>query len=172
MKITFVEAIRLGFVNFRRFKGTATRPEYWYFILFSVLLGIVLSTVESIIWPVDETLQGLDALNQPTPLTTAAGLILLLPTLALNARRFQDAGWSGKWLFLLLIPLIALGLATFGLIDYLQNTPVPTVETAAAVIAYFVPTLLLAGLVQIFFLILTLLPSKTKEQGNRFASEG
>ena len=171
MKITFVDAIRLGFVNFRKFRGTATRPEYWYFILFTVLLGIVLSTIESIIWPVDPNLEGLDALNQPTPLSTAAGIILILPTLALNARRFRDAGWSGKWLLLLLLPVASLAFATFGLIDYLQNTPVPTVETAAAAIAFFVPTLLIAALVQIFFLVLTLLPSKSREQGNRFASE-
>jgi uncharacterized membrane protein YhaH (DUF805 family) len=49
MKMTFVGAVKSVFVNFRKFKGTATRREYWFFILATVLISIVLSTVESFI---------------------------------------------------------------------------------------------------------------------------
>lgn len=171
MKITFVDAVRSAFVNFRKFKGTASRREYWYFVLFTVLLGIVLSTIESIIWPPVETTNVIDALNQPTPLSSIAGLVLLIPSLSITSRRIRDAGWSGKWLLLYLAPILTLIAASFGVISYLQNTPNPTEEELAVSIAYLVPTLLLAFGVQLFLLILCLKRSKSAAEGNRYAKD-
>lgn len=170
MKLTFVDAIKSVFVNWRKFKGTAPRREYWFFVLFTVLLGIVLSTIESIIWPVQESADLIDAVNQPTPLTTASAIVLLIPTLAVTARRIQDAGWSGKWLFLFLLPLIPLAMGVMGVVSYLNTTTAPEVEVLATSVAYFVPTLIIAFGVQLFILILCLLPSKAADQGNKYAS--
>ena len=170
MKVSFVEAIRLGFVRFKEFRGTSSRTEYWYFVLFSLLLGIVLSTIEALIWPQPEPENIIEAGSQNTPLSNIAAIVLLLPTLALTSRRIRDAGWSGKWLLLYLLPLAALAMATFGLISYLQQTPNPTVEELAVTISYLVPTLLLAIGIQIFLLVLCLRPTKTKEQGNKYAT--
>jgi hypothetical protein len=47
----------------------------------------------------------------------------------------------------------------------------PEVEAAAAFIAFFVPALILAFGIQVFLLILCLLPSKSREQGNKYAPE-
>lgn len=171
MKMTFVDAIKSVFVNFRKFRGTASRREYWFFILFTVLLGIVLSTIESIIWPVQETTDLIEAVNQPTPLTSISALVLLVPTLAVTSRRIHDAGWSGKWLFLYLLPIIPLAMGIIGLVGYLNSTSAPELEVLATSVAYFVPTLLIAFGVQVFLLILCLLPSKTRDAGNKYASE-
>jgi uncharacterized membrane protein YhaH (DUF805 family) len=171
MKITFVDAIRSVFVNWKKFKGNATRREYWFFVLFTVLLGIVLSTIESIIWPPVETTDLIEAINQPTPLTSISALILLIPTLSVTSRRLQDSGWSGKWLFLYLLPLVPLVMGVVGVLSYLDSTAAPEVEVLATSVAYFVPTLLLAFAVQVFLLVLCLLPSKTKEAGNRYKVE-
>lgn len=171
MKMTFVDAIKSVFVNFRKFRGTASRREYWFFILFTVLLGIVLSTIESIIWPVQETTDLIEAVNQPTPLTSISALVLLIPTLAVTSRRIHDAGWSGKWLFLYLLPIIPLAMGIIGLVGYLNSTSAPELEVLATSVAYFVPTLLIAFGVQVFLLILCLLPSKTRDAGNKYASE-
>ena len=170
MKLTFVDAIKSVFVNWRKFKGTAPRREYWFFVLFTVLLGIVLSTIESIIWPVQESADLIDAVNQPTPLTTASAIVLLIPTLTVTARRIQDAGWSGKWLFLFLLPLIPLVMGVMGVVGYLNTTSAPEVEVLATSVAYFVPTLIIAFGVQLFILILCLLRSKSADQGNKYAS--
>jgi uncharacterized membrane protein YhaH (DUF805 family) len=174
MKLTFVEAVRQVFVNWRKFRGNASRREYWFFILFTILLGIVLSTIESVIWPpVDttnlEVSDLIDQLNQPTPLSTLAAFILLIPTLSVTSRRLQDAGWSGKWLFLYLAPIIPLVLGVFGAISYLESVAIPTVEDLAVTVAYFVPALLVAFAVQIFLLVLCILPTKPHQAGNRFA---
>ena len=171
MKITFVDAVKSAFVNFRKFKGTASRREYWFYILATVLIGIVLSTIESIIWPPIETDDLIEAINQPTPLTSIAGLLLLIPTLAVTSRRIQDSGWSGKWLFLYLLPIVPLLMGIIGVVGYLQSTSAPEIEILATSVAYFVPTLLIAFGVQVFLLILCLLPSKSREQGNKYAPE-
>lgn len=171
MKMTFVGAVKSVFVNFKKFKGTAARREYWFFILATVLIGIVLSTIESIIWPPIETGDLIEAINQPTPLTSISALILLLPTLAVTSRRMQDSGWSGKWLFLYLLPIVPLLMGILGVVGYLDSTSAPEVEVLATSVAYFVPTLLIAFGVQVFLLILCLLPSKSREQGNKYAPE-
>lgn len=171
MKITFVDAVKSAFVNFRKFKGTATRREYWFYILATVLIGIVLSTIESIIWPPIETDDLIEAINQPTPLSSIAALVLLIPTLSVTSRRIQDSGWSGKWLFLYLLPIVPLLMGIIGVVGYLQSTAAPEIEVLATSVAYFVPTLLIAFAVQVFLLILCLLPSKSREQGNKYAPE-
>lgn len=171
MKMTFVDAVKSVFVNFRKFRGVATRREYWFFVLFTVLLGIVLSTIESIIWPVQETTDLIEAVNQPTPLTSISALILLIPTLAVTSRRIQDSGWSGKWLFLYLLPIVPLVMGVVGLVGYLNSTSAPEVEVLATSVAYFVPTLLIAFAVQVFVLVLCLLPSKPRAAGNKYAPE-
>ena len=171
MKITFVDAVKSAFVNFRKFKGTASRREYWFYILATALIGIVLSTVESMIWPPIETDDLIEAINQPTPLSSIAALVLLIPTLAVTSRRIQDSGWSGKWLFLYLLPIVPLLMGIIGVVGYLQSTSAPEIEILATSVAYFVPTLLIAFGVQVFLLILCLLPSKSREQGNKYAPE-
>jgi len=138
MKITFVDAVKSAFVNFRKFKGTASRREYWFYILATALIGIVLSTIESIIWPPIETDDLIEAINQPTPLSSIAALVLLIPTLAVTSRRIQDSGWSGKWLFLYLLPIVPLLMGIIGVVGYLQSTSAP---------------------------------SKSREQGNKYAPE-
>lgn len=44
----FVGAIKAGFKNYVNFRGTATRPEYWYWVLFTFLVSLVLGAFESL----------------------------------------------------------------------------------------------------------------------------
>jgi uncharacterized membrane protein YhaH (DUF805 family) len=169
MKVTFADAVKSGFLKFRVFKGTSSRPEYWYFVLFSVLLSIVLGTVEALVWPPAQTEDITEALQQPTPLSNVAALVLLVPSLAVTSRRIRDAGWSGKWLWALLLPVIPFVFGAVGTITYLESVASPSIEDLASLISYFVPAVLLAIVVQIFLLVLCLRPSKSKEAGNRYA---
>ena len=169
MKVTFADAVKSGLLKFRVFKGTSSRPEYWYFVLLSVLLSIVLGTVEGLVWPPIQTDDLMEALRQPTPLSNVAALVLLVPSLAVTCRRIRDAGWSGKWLWALLLPVIPFVFGAVGTINYLESVASPSIEDLASLISYFVPAVLLAIMVQIFLLILCLRPSKSKEAGNRYA---
>jgi uncharacterized membrane protein YhaH (DUF805 family) len=92
----FVGAIKTCFSKYVEFKGRARRPEYWWFILFYVLLLIGLSILDAII-----TLAG-----GPGLLSTLASLGLFLPTLAAQVRRLHDTDRSGWWVLFGIIPLI------------------------------------------------------------------
>ena len=74
------------------FSGRARRKEYWYFVLFNFIIGIVLSLID-IFWgfPV---------------LYWLYSLAVLLPYLGVSIRRLHDTGRSGWWLLIGLIPLI------------------------------------------------------------------
>ncbi len=85
--MTFAESIRICLTKYADFQGRASRPEYWWFFLFVLLVQLAGSTISS-------SLGGLLA------------LALLLPSLAAGARRLHDVGRSGWWLLLCLIPLV------------------------------------------------------------------
>lgn len=87
----FAGAIKAGFKNYVRFKGRATRPEYWWFVLFAFLVTVVANVIDMIIGK--ESVGNLVALG------------LFLPQAGLLFRRFRDAGVSPMWLFTYLIPL-------------------------------------------------------------------
>lgn len=89
----FAGAIKAGFKNYATFRGRASRPEYWWFVLFAFLVSIVASVVDTVI--------GNDAVSN------IAAIGLFLPQLGLLFRRFRDAGVSPKWLLTYLIPLVA-----------------------------------------------------------------
>jgi uncharacterized membrane protein YhaH (DUF805 family) len=169
MKVTFAGAVKSAFVNFAQFRGVSSRPQYWYFVLFSVLMALVLGTIDSVFWPPVETDDVLVALNQPTPFSNIFAIVILIPSLAVTSRRIRDAGWSGKWLWSLLLPIVPFVFGVVGVISYLDNVVTPTLEDLASLIAYFAPAVLLALMVQIFLLVLCLRASKSKEDGNRYA---
>ena len=76
--VGFGEAISRGFTSYFTFSGRASRPEYWWWVLFTALVAII-------------------------PLSI---LVTFIPSLALASRRLRDIGKSGWWLILPLGGLI------------------------------------------------------------------
>jgi uncharacterized membrane protein YhaH (DUF805 family) len=81
LPMSFVESVRTCLKKYATFSGGATRPEYWWFVLFSALGGLVL------------------ALTRVSALRVLWFLVLLIPELAVAVRRHHDAGRSGWWIF-------------------------------------------------------------------------
>lgn len=79
--------------NYVVFQGRARRKEYWMFVLFNVIISIILSSVEAVA-------------DLPKILSTIYSLAVLLPSLAVGARRLHDIGKSGWWLLISFIPII------------------------------------------------------------------
>jgi uncharacterized membrane protein YhaH (DUF805 family) len=99
--MSFVAAVRSVFSQYAGFGGRARRSEYWWFVLFSVLVGIVTSILDIALGTDFEgsiTSSGLFSL--------IANLALLLPSLAVAVRRLHDTDRSGWWILIALIPLI------------------------------------------------------------------
>lgn len=86
-EMTFVESVSTCFKKYADFSGRATRSEYWWFFLFALLL------------PPAAMMVG-DAVSR------LSSLALVLPSLAVGARRLHDVDKSAWFLLLWLIPLI------------------------------------------------------------------
>jgi uncharacterized membrane protein YhaH (DUF805 family) len=167
MKMTFAGAVQSGLKNYSNFKGTATRTEFWYFYLFNVLLNVVTTTFDSFIAPSGTTGMGM---TSGGPLYLITNIALILPNLTIAVRRFHDAGFSGKWLGLYIIPFIALFLGG-GLAVSNSKLDLATAsdEQLLAAALPLVPSLLLFLAVGIFQLVLNLKATKTAAQGNKYA---
>lgn len=117
--VGFGQAIRNFFKNYVRFRGRATRAEFWFAMLFVYLVefGLMLLFVMMTCGiTAGLALSGAgDALVETAALSLSValylilivfGLAILLPLLALYWRRLHDVGISGGWYFVGLVPLI------------------------------------------------------------------
>ena len=77
------------------FSGRATRSEYWYFVLFNTIILLILSLID-----------GSLTSGEGGIISGLYSLAVLIPSLAVGARRLHDTGRSGWMLLLMLIPLI------------------------------------------------------------------
>ncbi len=126
--MSFSQAVRHCLNNYAKFDGRATRPEFWWFYLFVVIVSAVgyipfliftliagaagdgsaiatLFLILAIIWVI---------------LWIVAYLGLIVPLLAVGSRRLHDRGQSGWLQLLLLVPCGNLVLLIFWL---LEGTP-------------------------------------------------
>ena len=85
--------------------GRATRSEYWYFILFYVLISIALQLLDTF---VINPMLGMTATEaaQGGFAQVLFSLALLLPLIAIGIRRLHDTNKSGWWMLLALIPIL------------------------------------------------------------------
>ena len=74
----FVSSVKRNMTTaaYAQFEGRASRSEYWWFYLFTVLAGVAADTIGDTVGNI-------------------ASLALFLPSLALAARRLHDTGRSG-----------------------------------------------------------------------------
>ncbi|MCT4705430.1 DUF805 domain-containing protein [Enterobacteriaceae bacterium H11S18] len=84
--------------NYVGFRGRARRKEYWMFILVNLVLTGVLSILDKML--------GLKIAADEGMLTTIYGLLIMLPSWAVQFRRLHDTDRSAWWLLLVLIPII------------------------------------------------------------------
>lgn len=85
------------------FSGTATRKQYWLYVLFYSIIAIATSCID-ILLGIDFQLFG-ESLGYGW-LFTIASLALTIPSLAIGIRRLHDIGKSGWWFLIVLIPLV------------------------------------------------------------------
>ena len=93
--VSFQEAVTTCLTKkYANFSGRASRSEFWFFTL-----------AESIAYAIAGAIDGLIGMSI---LSILVGLALLVPSLAVGARRLHDIGKSGWLQLLLIIPLLGL----------------------------------------------------------------
>lgn len=95
---SFADVIKTVLNRYVQFSGRARRSEYWYWILFILLVSIALSVVDGVIFGFGDSDFSIFG-----PLFSLA---TFLPSLAVGFRRMHDTGRSAWWLLIGFIPLI------------------------------------------------------------------
>lgn len=90
--MTFEQSIRTCLNKYIDIEGRASRSEYWWWILFNIIVSIVAGLLD--------TMLGLGIVG------ALASLALLAPNITVGVRRLHDRDKSGWWLLLCLIPVV------------------------------------------------------------------
>ena len=107
ISINFFDSIKICFKKYFVVEGRASRSEYWYWVLFVIILDLFVdyldATIAGVPWLEYEKLYG--------PLGIVLTVITFLPGLAVSVRRLHDVNKSGWWLLISftvigLIPLL------------------------------------------------------------------
>jgi uncharacterized membrane protein YhaH (DUF805 family) len=109
--MSFQDAVRTCLQKYVDFSGRARRSELWFFVLFNVIVGVVASIIDGILGTRSGYGYGV--------VQSLASLALLLPNLAVGARRLHDTGRSAWWLLIALIPLVG---AIILIVFYVQDS--------------------------------------------------
>jgi uncharacterized membrane protein YhaH (DUF805 family) len=91
----YLEALK----KYAVFSGRARRMEYWYFVLFNLIVAIVLALIDTLLG----TTTGVSSFGL---LSGIYSLAVLIPTLAVLVRRLHDIDRTGWWILINLIPLV------------------------------------------------------------------
>lgn len=82
-----IDAVKSAFVNALKFRGRATRPEFWWYYLFTIIASVALALVDSV-------LNAVAGVGYTAPLFAVANLLI---SVTLLVRRAHDSGRSGWW---------------------------------------------------------------------------
>jgi uncharacterized membrane protein YhaH (DUF805 family) len=91
----FQDAVRSVFDKYATISGRAPRSEYWWWVLFIVVVNAVLGTIDRAIFGADTQI-----------LSAIFSLATLLPSICVSGRRLHDRDMSAWWLLLWFVPLI------------------------------------------------------------------
>ena len=85
----FQTSIKTCFNKFAVFSGRASRSEFWFFVLFGFLGGIITVIIDVMIlgYPYEEN----------GPINLIFSVALTIPSIAVAARRLHDINKSGWW---------------------------------------------------------------------------
>ena len=93
--MSFGESVRTVLSNYASFDGRAMRSEFWWFALFYLLVQLAGGVLDAMLFP-----------NSFGPIGALASLALLLPYLAVAARRLHDIDRTGWWQLIGFVPVI------------------------------------------------------------------
>ena len=108
-------SIETCMTKYADFNGRASRSEFWWFFLFNIMVSAVVETI-----------------SHNEQFSTLLSLALLLPDLAVGARRLHDIGKSGWWQLLMLTGIGFIPLLLFWSTDSHKSTNVYGAQLAQA----------------------------------------
>ena len=89
--MTFQQSIQTCLNKYADFNGKASRPEYWWFFLFTLIVGVITGILDEVIF------SGFTETVGTGPLRLLFNVAIIVPGLAVGARRLHDTNRSGWW---------------------------------------------------------------------------
>lgn len=108
-----VTAVKTCFKKYFDFKGRARRSEFWWFVLFVLIVSSALTFLSGLVPAIGY-------------LSLAFSLAMVIPEIAALTRRLHDSGHSGWWVLLLVLCI----LGYYGSLAYLIG---PNLENFASI---------------------------------------
>ena len=100
--MTFIESVEHVFSNYFNAKGRASRSEYWWWYLFTILASIAVSLLGVIL----DYFSGIEFIS--TILTWGLSILILIPNICVQIRRYHDINRSGWWIFCPIVNMVFL----------------------------------------------------------------
>ena len=82
------------------FKTRSTMKEFWLFNLFSVLLSILFTVIDSSV--------GIKFAGNIGVLTALCSIFIFIPSISVSVRRLHDVGKSGWTILFIIVPIIGI----------------------------------------------------------------
>lgn len=92
---TFVSSIAICFNKYFQFSGRAPRAEYWYFVLFTTLVGFGAGFADGIWFG-----------SRARVFSLIVNIALFIPSIAVWTRRMHDLDRTGWWWLMWFLPVI------------------------------------------------------------------
>tara|TARA_B100000953_G_scaffold34650_1_gene27299 strand:+ start:1968 stop:2357 length:390 start_codon:yes stop_codon:yes gene_type:complete len=106
--MTFGNAIKHAFIKCFDFKSRSSRSEFWYFYLFTTILGFIGLQIDRLLNLEILGLQFAQEVIILGPIYIFLYFLFFIPSLSLYIRRLHDINRSGWWLLIALIPFIGI----------------------------------------------------------------
>ncbi len=107
-----MNAVKSAFQNYVNFSGRAGRGDYWWYILGYLIVAVVLSIVDKLVFGVGsgsmEAGDGVSFSYNAGVLTSLWIVANIIPSISAGVRRLHDGDRSGWWYLLVMIPLVNL----------------------------------------------------------------
>ena len=85
LSISPFDAVKICVFKYANFSEKATKPEYWWFLLFVLIVAAIATLLSPKAYQI-------------------VGVLVILPLVAVGTRRLKDTGHSGWWQLLLVVP--------------------------------------------------------------------
>lgn len=137
----FITAVKTCFKKYFTFSGRARRSEFWWFVLFTFIVGFILGIIETFVFgsanPISTTGSTIGYATGNGPLSTIFNLAVFVPTLSAGFRRLHDTGRSGWWVGGWFLAIFAIGF-TAGFMGVFGSAPAMGILPALLMILWIV----------------------------------
>ena len=161
-QVGFLEAFKLFWLNYINFKGRSRRSEYWWVMLWHIIILLPFNFLRALASAISDELSYIIL-----TIIILYYIVTFLPNLALTVRRFHDYGFS------MLVPIINIIVCILGYLNLIivVSSMVGLIASSSSTFGVIALNFLILFIIasfglQIFILVISVMDSK--EEANKY----